>query len=172
MLLIRRLIEQFLRTRVVGETLVHRCHVLLLRGEDSAACRQQLVARRDTFEEGLRKRRRSKLVLLVPPAGDRDVLRPDSPPSHRDTPGSDWLSPPRSARATSCSRQSTAAHLHREPPRPHPLPGGRRDTCDLEKLPLTFRTTRLIQYLTRLVIGFQFNFNICMLPLPSFFQAR
>lgn len=132
MLLINKLIERFLRTGVVRETLVHRRHVLLLRGEDGATCRQQLVARRDTFEEGLRRTRRSEVVLLAPPARYSHVLQPDSPPTRRDTPGSNWLSPPRSARATSCSRQSTAARLRREPPRPQLLPVGEGETaCDL-----------------------------------------
>lgn len=129
MLLINNLIERFLRTGVVGETLVHRHHVLLLRGEDGATCRQQLVARRDTFEESLkRRRRRRKVRETAPPAGVVEYLLPGSPPGRRDTPGSNWLSPPRSAHATSCSRQSKAARLHRGPPHPQRLPVGNKDT--------------------------------------------
>lgn len=68
MLLVNTLIEKFLRTGVVWETLVHRRHVLLLCGENGATCWQQLVARGNTFEEGLKRRDRRGRSEVVPPA--------------------------------------------------------------------------------------------------------
>lgn len=120
-----------LHTGVIRETLVHRCHVVLLCGENGAPCGQQLLAWRNPFKESLMRdhRRRTEGKRGVDGASRCwSVLQRLSPPGHRDTPGSSWLSPPRSAPATSWSRQKKGRLLHTAPQLPLELPAQQTHT--------------------------------------------
>lgn len=51
----QRGIRYLLLTGVIGEALVHHDHVLLLRGQDGAPCRQQILTGRNPFDKALVK---------------------------------------------------------------------------------------------------------------------
>lgn len=57
-----------LLTGVVGETPVHHGHVGVLRGQSGAPCRQQLLARRNPFDERLETQRGQKVRKEAAPA--------------------------------------------------------------------------------------------------------